>query len=163
MSSSVSPKPRVPGSGRHQLAIVASQFNQEYTDALVQSAIDELGALVPNARIDLIRVPGAFEIPLATKLILENESPTAVLCLGLIIEGETAHADVVATAVTDQLLKLSLQFSIPVVHEVLLVETHEQAAARCMGTEMNRGTDAARAAASMMEVCKELTRVARTR
>lgn len=163
MSLSVPPKPRIPTSGRHKLAIVASQFNQEYTDGLVESAIDELATVVPSARVDLIRVPGAFEIPLATKLVLENEQPTAVLCLGLILEGETAHADLVATSVTDRLLDLSLQFNTPVIHEVLLVETHEQAHARCLGVEMNRGIDAARSAASMMEVCKELTRTARTR
>ncbi|MGJ8723072.1 MAG: 6,7-dimethyl-8-ribityllumazine synthase [Roseibacillus sp.] len=163
MSLSVPPKPRIPTSGRHKLAIIASQFNQEYTDGLVESAIDELSTLVPSARVDLIRVPGAFEIPLATKLVLENEAPSAVICLGLILEGETAHAELVATSVTDQLLQLSLHYNTPILHEVLLVETHEQAHARCLGVEMNRGVDAARAAASMMEVCKELTRVARAR
>lgn len=163
MSLSVPPKPRIPTTGRHKLAIVASQFNQEYTDGMVESAIDELAAVVPSARVDLIRVPGAFEIPLATKLVLENEEPSAVICLGLILEGETAHAELVATSVTDQLLNLSLQYDTPVVHEVLLVETHEQAHARCLGVEMNRGVDAARAAASMMEVCKELTRATRSR
>lgn len=163
MSTSVPPKPRVPVTGRNQLAIVASQFNQEYTDALVQSSIDELSRLMPSARVDLIRVPGAFEIPLATKLILENENPSVVICLGVILEGETAHADLVATAVTDQLLDLSLKFNVPVIHEVLLVETHEQAVARCMGADLNRGIDAARAAAGMVNICKELTRTTRTR
>ena len=163
MSLPVPPKPRIATTGRHRLAIVASQFNQEYTDGLVQSAIDELAAVLPSARVDLIRVPGAFEIPLATKLILENEEPTAVICLGLILEGETAHAELVATAVTDQLMDLGLRFSIPVIHEVLLVDTHEQAKERCLGVEKNRGVDAAQAAANMIEVCKELTRVARAR
>lgn len=163
MSHSVPPKPRLPTTGRHQLAIVASQFNQEYTDGLVQSAIDQLAVNMPGTRVDLIRVPGAFEIPLATKLVLENEQPTAVICLGLILEGDTAHAELVANSVTDQLLKLSLQFSVPVIHEVLLVETHEQAHARCLGVEKNRGVDAANAVASMLDVCKELTRTARAR
>lgn len=163
MSLSVPPKPRIPTSGRNKLAIVASQFNQEYTDGLVESAIDELSGLIPSARVDLIRVPGAFEIPLATKLVLENEEPSAVICLGLILEGETAHAELVANSVTDKLLELSLHYGVPVIHEVLLVETHEQAHARCLGVEMNRGIDAARAAVSMMEVCKELTRSARAR
>ena len=163
MSLSVPPKPRIPTGGRHKLTIVASQFNQEYTNGMVESAIDELASVVPSARVDLIRVPGAFEIPLATKLVLENEEPTAVICLGLILEGETAHAELVANSVTDQLLQLSVLYSTPVIHEVLLVETHEQAHARCLGVEINRGVDAARAAASMMEVCKELTKVARAR
>lgn len=163
MSLSVPPKPRIPSNSRNKLAIVASQFNQEYTDGLVEAAIDELATVIPSARVDLIRVPGAFEIPLATKLVLENEAPSAVICLGLILEGETAHAELVATAVTDQLLQLSVNYSTPVIHEVLLVDTHEQANARCLGTEINRGVDAARAAANMLEVSKELTKVARAR
>lgn len=163
MSLSVPPKPRIPTAGRNKVAIVASQFNPEYTDALVEATIDELSSLVPSSRVDLIRVPGAFEIPLATKLILENEDPAAVICLGLILEGETAHAELVATSVTEQLLALSLAYSVPVIHEVLLVDNHEQAQARCLGTEKNRGVDAARAAAGMIEVCKELTRTVRPR
>lgn len=163
MSSSVAPKPRLPTVGKSQLTIVASQFNQQFTDGLVDAAITELARLLPHARVDLVRVPGAFEIPLATKLVLENESPSAVICLGVIIEGETAHADLVATAVTDQLLALSLHFNTPVIHEVLLVETEEQAHARCLGTQKNRGTDAAQAATGMIEVCKELFRSARAR
>ncbi len=163
MSLTVPPKPRIPTTGRNKFVIVASQFNQNYTDGLVDSAIDELAAVVPTSRVDLIRVPGAFEIPLATKLVLQNEQPAAVICLGLILEGETAHAELIATSVTDQLLSLSLQYETPVVHEVLLVDNHQQAQDRCLGTEKNRGVDAARAAAGMIDVCKELTRVARAR
>ena len=158
MSHSVAPKPRIPTSGRNKITIVASQYNQDYTDALVQATITELSAILPNSRVDLIRVPGAYEIPLATKLVLAHEEPVAVICLGLIIDGETAHADLVATSVTDQLLKLSLDYTVPVIHEVLLVDNHQQAHARCVGTEKNRGVDAARATAGMIEVCKELTR-----
>jgi 6,7-dimethyl-8-ribityllumazine synthase len=163
MSQTVAPQPRLPTGGKSQLAIVASQFNQEYTDGLVDAAISELSNLLPHSRVDLIRVPGAFEIPLATKLILANEKPSAVICLGVIIEGETAHADLVATSVTDQLLALSLEFSTPVVHEVLLVSNESQAEARCLGEELNRGTDAAQAAAGMIEVCKELSKNVRSR
>ena len=158
MSLSVPPKPRIPSTGKNKITIVASQFNQEYTDALVEATINELAALIPNARVDLIRVPGAYEIPLATKLVLDHEDPSTIICLGLIIDGETAHADLVATAVTDQLLNLSLSYSIPIIHEVLLVNNQQQAHARCIGREKNRGVDAARAAAGMLEVCKELTR-----
>ena len=92
-----------------------------------------------------------------------RDRPSAVICLGVIIEGETAHAELVATSVTDQLLNLSLAYNTPVIHEVLLVDNLEQAAARCMGVEINRGTDAARTAASMLEVCKELTKTTRSR
>ncbi|MDP0491007.1 MAG: 6,7-dimethyl-8-ribityllumazine synthase [Verrucomicrobiota bacterium JB023] len=158
MSQALAPKPRVLTSGKNRIAIVASQFNEKYTDALVEFCVDELSSVMPQARVDLIRVPGAYEIPLATKLILKNENPAAVICLGVIIEGETAHADLIATSVTDSLLAMSLQYEVPVIHEVLLVETEEQARARCLGTELNRGKDAANAAAAMVEVSRELGR-----
>lgn len=155
--------PRVPVGARDQITIVASQYNQQFTDGLVQAAINELGNLASQSRVDLIRVPGAYEIPLATKLILENEKPQAIICLGLILEGETAHAELIASSVTDQLLSLSLNNNIPIIHEVLLVENQEQAIARCLGDKINRGTDAARAAAEMIGVCKELTKTSRNR
>jgi len=158
MSQAVAPMPRVPVGARDQITIVASQYNQQFTDGLVQAAINELGNLASQSRVDLIRVPGAYEIPLATKLILENEKPQAIICLGLILEGETAHAELIASSVTDQLLSLSLNNNIPIIHEVLLVENQEQAIARCLGDKINRGTDAARAAAEMIGVCKELTK-----
>ncbi|MBK1834072.1 6,7-dimethyl-8-ribityllumazine synthase [Roseibacillus ishigakijimensis] len=162
MSFSVPPKPRIMSGGRNKIAIVASQFNEEYVEGLVESCLAELGELIPNARVDLIRVPGAFEIPLACKLVLENEECEAIVCLGVIIEGATAHADLVAESVTDSLLNLSVAYGKPVIHEVLLVKTHEQAKERCLeDNDLNRGRDAARAAAGMIEVCKELTRNAK--
>lgn len=156
MSMNVTPKPRTLASHRHRLAIVAGQYNSEFTDPLVEATVDQLSEVLPNARVDLIRVPGAFEIPLATKLLLANEKPSAVICLGVIFEGETAHADLIATSVTDQLMAMSLEFNTPVIHEVLLLETQEQAHARCIGGEINRGTDAANTAATMLEVVREL-------
>ncbi|MCU0781869.1 MAG: 6,7-dimethyl-8-ribityllumazine synthase [Akkermansiaceae bacterium] len=157
MSTPLSPKPRIIGP-RTRICIVASKYNEEYSDALVNNAIDELSQLSPHARIDLIRVPGAFEIPVIVSSVLERDPPSAIIALGVIIRGATQHADLVARAVTEQLMRISVDHSLPVIHEVLLVDDEKQAYARCIGAKLNRGREAARAAAAMADVFNELDR-----
>lgn len=163
MSLAVPPKPRMIGTKRIRLAIVASKYNERYTDALVNSVIEELGEYLPQARVDLIRVPGAFEIPVTVKAILELEQPSLVIALGVIIAGETAHADLVARSVTDALQQLALQHNTPIIHEVLLLQDEAQAIQRCLNKDMNRGIEAARAAAAMVEVFNEIDRSGKLR
>jgi 6,7-dimethyl-8-ribityllumazine synthase len=163
MSSAVPPKPRLIGNKRTRLAIVASKYNEVYTDALVNAAIDELGKYLPQARVDLIRVPGAFEIPVTVKALVTLEPPSVVIALGVIIQGETAHAELVARSVTDGLQQIALESKIPVIHEVLLLQNEEQAAQRCLKEKMNRGMEAARAAAAMVEVFDEIDRSGKLR
>ena len=158
MSLALPPKPRVINTKGKKLAIVASKYNEVYSDALVDHVIEELVDYLPQARVDLIRVPGAFEIPVAVKALLQLEAPICVIALGVIIRGETAHADLVASSVTDALQQLALEYNTPIIHEVLLVEDEAQAHVRCLGKEMNRGIEAARAAAAMVEVFSELDR-----
>jgi 6,7-dimethyl-8-ribityllumazine synthase len=157
MSSALPPKPRTIGP-KVRICIVASKYNEQFTDALVENAIEELGELVPQGRIDLIRVPGAFEIPVMVATLLERDPPACVIALGLIIRGSTEHADLVGASVTNALQDLALKFMRPVIHEVLLVEDEKQAYARCIGTQINRGREAARAAASMIDIFQELDR-----
>lgn len=157
MSSALPPKPRVIGP-KVRICIVASKYNEQFTDALVDNAIEELGELVPQGRVDLIRVPGAFEIPGMVASILDREAPACIIALGLIIRGSTDHADLVARSVTDSLQQLAIQHLRPVIHEVLLVEDEKQAYARCIGAQLNRGKEAARAAASMIDIYQELDR-----
>lgn len=157
MSTALQPKPRLIGP-RVKICIVASKFNEEYTDAMVDHAIAELNELVPHARLDLIRVPGAFEIPVAVATVLEREAPAAILALGLLMRGATQHADLVARAVTDGLMQISIRHRLPVIHEVVIVDTPQQAHDRCIGPELNRGRAAARAAAAMVDVFQELDR-----
>ena len=158
MSLALPPKPRLINTKRNKLAIVAAKYNEAYTDALVDNVIDELGEYLPQARVDLVRVPGAFEIPVAVKALLELEQPVWIIALGVLIRGETAHADLVAGSVTDALQNLALEYKTPVIHDVLLVADEAQAQARCLGEEMNRGVEAARAAVAMVEVFGELDR-----
>lgn len=158
MSQALPPKPRVIATKQNPLAIVASKYNDSYTDALVDSTIEELAEYLPHARVDLIRVPGAFEIPVVVKTLLEQESPICVIALGVLIRGQTEHADMVAHSVTDALQRLAIEFRTPIIHEVLLLNDEAQAEERCVGKEQNRGIEAARAAASMVEVFTELER-----
>ncbi len=157
MSSALPPKPRIIGP-KVRICIVASKYNEQFTDAMVENAIEELGELVPQGRVDLIRVPGAFEIPVMVASVLDRDPPACIIALGLIIRGSTAHADLVARSVTDSLQKLAVESLRPVIHEVLLVEDEKQAYARCIGAQINRGREAARAAASMIDIFQELDR-----
>jgi len=137
-------------------AMVASKYNPEYVQGLVDAATRELYEIFPTAGIDLVQVPGAFEIPLAVKLIAQQNRHDAILALGVIIRGQTDHADLIARTVTDALQTISLDTAVPVIHEVLLVDNQEQAAARCQGDELNRGTEAARTAADFASTIKQL-------
>jgi len=157
MSTALQPRPRIIGP-KVRICIVASKYNEQFTDALVENAIEELGELVPQGRVDLIRVPGAFEIPVTVANVLDRDAPACVIALGLIIRGSTDHADLVGTSVTDALQTLAIQYKRPVIHEVLLVGDEKQAYARCIGANLNRGREAARAAASMIDIFQELER-----
>jgi 6,7-dimethyl-8-ribityllumazine synthase len=157
MSLALPPRPRIIGP-KVRICIVASKYNEQFTDALVENAVEELGELVPQGRVDLIRVPGAFEIPVTVANVLERDAPACVIALGLIIRGSTEHADLVAKSVTDALQSLAIRYKRPVIHEVLLVGDEKQAYARCIGTQLNRGREAARAAASMIDIFQELER-----
>ena len=143
-------------SGARRFGIVASRYNAEYVDGLVEAARKELKALAPKAEIDVIHVPGSYEIPLGVKAYLDSEGALddvdavdAVLAFGLLWDGETMHAGLIATAVTNALLDISLNYDTPVLHEVLVVKTEAQAKERCLGTKINRGTEAAHAAVQM--------------
>ena len=157
MSSNLPPRPRHMGA-KVRICIVASKYNEEFTDALVENAIDELGEILPQSRVDLIRVPGAFQIPVTIANVLNRESPVCIIALGLIIRGATAHADLVAESVTSSLQSMAVTHRVPIIHEVLLVDDEKQAYARCIGATINRGREAARAAASMIDIFQELDR-----
>lgn len=157
MSNALQPKPRVFGQ-KVRICVVASMYNEKFTDSLVDNAIEELGEVLPMSRIDLIRVSGAFEIPATVANLLERDNFNCVIALGVIIRGETSHADLIASSVTNALQSISVQHRIPVIHEVLLLENEKQAHARCIGSAKNRGREAARAAANIIEVFAEIAK-----
>lgn len=135
------------------VAIVASRYNATYTDALVKSATETFAKLAPDLDVKTIRVPGAFEIPVIVEAVACSEAqPLAIVALGVIIRGSTAHADLIADSITKSLQETSISQLIPVIHEVLLVDNSEQAEARSLGDELNRGREAAESAIAMIDV-----------
>ena len=133
-----------------RFAIVASSYNAQFVDGLLAGAQAELAIIAPGSPIAVHRVPGSFEIPLAVQAVAESRTADAVLAFGLLWEGETSHADLIATAVTNALLDISLRLRLPVLHEVIVAKTEAQARERCLGDKINRGTEAARAAVRML-------------
>ena len=87
MSQALPRKPRILQTKTGKLAIVASKYNETYSDSLVENVISELSEYLPETRVDLVRVPGAFEIPVTIKALLELERPICVIALGVIIKG----------------------------------------------------------------------------
>lgn len=157
MSTALPPKPRMIGP-RVRVCIVAAKYNEQFADALVDNVVEEIGELMPSTRIDLVRVPGAFEVPVAAAAVLERNRPACVIALGVILKGATAHAELVARSVTDALQGLAVSTRVPIINEVLLLDDEKQAYARCIGANLNRGKEAARAAAAMVDVFMELDR-----
>jgi 6,7-dimethyl-8-ribityllumazine synthase len=123
---------------------------------LVEHVERELAAISPGFQTREYQAPGAFEVPLVVQELAERKDIDAIIALGVIIEGETQHAALIASSVTQSLQQIALAFRIPVIHEVLLVKNEEQARRRCLEEELNRGTEAARAAARMIQVMAEV-------
>ena len=150
--------PRVLGGARRTFALVASQYNPEYVQALVDHTAVELMRVVPNARLVLHQVPGAFEIPIVVQELAaraDNEIDV-IIALGVILQGETDHAELLSRTVTDALQQIALTHRLPVIHQVLSCKDEEQARVRCVDPTYNRGTEAARAAVSMSNLLAQL-------
>jgi 6,7-dimethyl-8-ribityllumazine synthase len=139
-----------------RFAIVASEYNRHYVDGLVRFASEELKAIAPQAQVSLVRVPGSYEIPIAVQTVAKYQKPDAILAFGLIFDGETLHASLIANAVTQALLTISLKESVPVLHEVLVAKNEEQAKTRCLSPDINRGTEAARAAVRIVHALRQI-------
>jgi len=157
MSTALPTKPRSLNQ-RSQITIVASTYNEEFTNALVENTQQELADLIPNSVTDIIRVPGAFEIPVTVEALIQQNKPECIISLGLIIRGQTAHGDLVAESVTQALQQIAVKHTIPIIHEVVLVSDEKQAYARCIGSKLNRGREAARAATSILDTFNQFKR-----
>ena len=155
MSSQLPPRPESCATP-WRVAVVASLYNPIWVDGLVAHFESELRAICPHSQVIVHRVPGSFELPLAVELLAASGTMDAVAAFGVLLNGETAHATLVAQAVTNALLQSSINHRVPVLHEVLLVQGESQAAARCLEGDLNRGTEAARAAVRMLRTVKTL-------
>ncbi len=139
-----------------RFAIIGSKYNPRFADALVRAARAELEQA--GASVEVVRVPGAFEIPVVAARLARREAAPfdALICLGVVIRGETAHADLIGRAVTDALVKLQIECELPIIHEVLLLDTEVQARARCLPAGHNRGREAAQTAVAMVKLMRRL-------
>jgi len=140
-----------------RFAIVASRFNQEVVDRLVQGAQDGFkSSRVAEEYIDLIWVPGSFEIPLVAQRLASSDAYAAVVCLGAVIRGATDHYDFIASEAARGVAQAGLTTGVPVIFGILTCATEEQALDRAGGTEGNKGYDAALAAIEMASLLQKL-------
>jgi 6,7-dimethyl-8-ribityllumazine synthase len=140
-----------------KIGIVAARFNDFITSRLVDGALDGLQRHgVAEADIELVRVPGAYEIPLAAKMLAQSRRFNAVICLGAVIRGATPHFEYVSAEVSKGAASVSLETGLPVIFGVLTTDTIEQAIERAGTKSGNKGWDAALSAIEMANVTKQL-------
>ena len=140
-----------------KFAIVVARFNSFITDRLLSGALETLtrcGCL--EADIDVVKVPGSWELPLTVKTIAEQKRHDAVIALGAVIRGDTPHFDYVAAQAAGGLSQIPLQTGIPVVFGVLTTNTVEQAVDRAGAKSGNKGSDAAMTAIEMANLLRRL-------
>ena len=144
------------GRGR-RFAVVASRFNNQITERLVDGALDALvrhGASADD--VDVVWVPGAWELPTAVRRLLTTERYDALVAVGAVIRGDTPHFDYVAGAASRGLSTASAEFDVPIGFGVLTCDNREQAEARAGGAHGNKGWDAALAALEMADLFDRL-------
>jgi 6,7-dimethyl-8-ribityllumazine synthase len=140
-----------------RFAVVASRYNRSVTDALLEGAVGALReAGAADEDIDVARVPGAFELPLAAQTIVEEGDYDAVVALGCIVRGDTPHFDFVAQGAMNGLMRVSLDSGIPVGFGVLTTENQQQAEERARPDKTNKGREAALTALEMAVLLSEV-------
>ena len=154
MASELTPDPDATG---RRFCLVAARFNEPYVKRLVDAALDVLrqrGA--SDADLDVVWVPGSFEVPLACRWAAQSRKFDAVLAFGLVLRGETEHFRLVADAASSGLLRVALDSGVPVLNGVLAAYDADQAAARTGGVLGNRGAEVALAAVHMANLRRAL-------
>ncbi len=144
------------GDGK-KFGIVVARFNSFISEKLLEGALDSLlRSGVAEADIEVVRVPGAYEIPLITKKLAASQKYDAVICLGAVIRGATPHFDVVVNEVSKGTAQVSLETGVPVLFGVLTTETIEQAIERAGTKAGNKGGEVAIAAIEMANIIEVL-------
>ncbi len=149
------PAPRLEHPGVRMAAVVAG-FHRELSERLLQGAADRLReAGLPDGHLEDIWVPGAYELPLAARSMALRRRYAAIIALGVVIRGETAHFDHICDAAANGLMRVGLDTGLPVAFGVLTTEDRAQAEARSGGDKGNAGMDAADAAVVMANLVAE--------
>jgi len=140
-----------------KFAIVVARFNGFITDRLLSGALDGLARMGGNSNdIDVVRVPGAWELPVAVKALAESRRYDGIIALGAVIRGETPHFDYVAGESTGGLARVATETGVPVAMGVLTTNTVEQAIDRAGAKSGNKGFDAAMTAVEMVSLLRRV-------
>ncbi len=152
---SLSILPSLPDAKGMRIGIIVSEWNNEITEALFDGAKQTLlDAGVSNEDIIRKNVPGSFELPLGAKFLLDEKKPDAIICIGCVIQGETRHFDFICDAVSNGIMNLGIDYSLPVIFGVLTTDTIQQAVDRSGGKYGNKGIEAAVTAIKMISLKK---------
>lgn len=145
----------IPDGSPYKIAIVVSEWNEGITSALLEGAKKTLLKHGVKADNIIIRtVPGSFELSYGARILAEQNSPHAVICLGCVIQGETPHFDYICQGITHGITELNLDYEIPFIFGVLTTLNLQQAEDRCGGKHGNKGDEAAITALKMIHFSK---------
>jgi 6,7-dimethyl-8-ribityllumazine synthase len=140
-----------------RIAIVLSKYNTQIVDRLVDGCLSTLRAAgIKDESITLVKVPGAFEIPVVVHKLAEKGKYQAIITLGAIIRGETPHFEFIADSCSQGISRIAAEFSLPIAFGVLTVDTIQQAMDRSGDEESNKGSEAAKTALEMISVMSKL-------
>ena len=141
-----------------KFAVVCARFNSFVTDRLLEGALDALkrAGATDDRYIQIVKVPGAWELPFAARTLIDRNRPDAIIALGAVIRGDTPHFDYVAGQAAAGLAAVQLESGIPVAFGVLTTNTAEQATDRAGGKDGNKGYDAATTAIEMAQLVRRL-------
>ncbi len=143
-----------------RIGIVAAKFNQQVTNKLLNACVDTLMARgVRKENMNVVRVPGAFEIPLVARTMAKGGRFDAVICLGAVIRGDTPHFEYISAEVSRGVGQAALDTDVPIIFGVLTTETVAQAVERADTKQFNRGGEAAKSAIEMVMVMREVSRI----
>ncbi len=143
--------------GDSRIALVVSRYNSSVVDRLLEGCINTLmSAGIKRANVSLVKVPGAFEIPVTVKRIADAGNVDAIITLGAVIRGETAHFEIIAAECARGIAAIAVETGLPVIFGVLTVDTIDQAMDRSGDEESNKGSEAAQTAMEMITVLGQI-------
>ncbi len=144
-----------------RIGIVVARFNRDITEPLLEGALRALDRAGANAganagAVSVYWVPGAFELPVVAKRLADSGKVDAVICLGAVVRGDTAHFDFVAGGATQGIVQAAVQTGVPVIFGVLTVDTQQQALDRIGGCEGHKGEEAAETAIETARLLQQI-------